>query len=88
LSEILLIAKINKHIVWVIRGKKNFIKNLYIKSDMLRLWIWSRLLKSFEKTAKNRWSKKILLKSSKYAQPFHKQQWFVQRLGKFLEKNI
>lgn len=87
-SEILLIAKINKKIVWVIRGKKTYIRNLYIHPNMLGYWIWSRLLKEFEHRAKNRGAKTILLKSSEYATSFYIKHWFTQKNEKFFQKNI
>lgn len=85
-SEILLTAKINKKIVWIIRGKKNYIRNLYVDPTMLRYWIWSKLLKAFERKAKNYGAKTILLKSSDYARLFYIHQWFIPKDEKTFEK--
>jgi len=86
-SEILITAKIDNKICWVIRGRKEYIRSLYVIEWFHKFGIGSKLLLAFEKKTKQLWGKKIRLKSSPYAENFYKKRWFVQQ-GIMLEKQL
>lgn len=86
-SEIIITAKIKNKICGVIRGRKEYIRSLYVIEGFHKFGIGSKLLLAFEKKTRQIGGKKIRLKSSPYAEHFYKKRWFVQQ-GIMLEKQL
>jgi GNAT superfamily N-acetyltransferase len=87
-SEIFIVSKDWDKVVWVIRGLKDKIINLYTDSQYQGKWIWKSLIEAFELEAKKLWSDYIFLKPSKYAYNFYINNGYSPKDDKYLEKFI
>lgn len=87
-STIFFVMKDSKNIIWTIRGTKDKIINLYVIDKYHWKWVWKKLLNYFEDEAKKLWSKKIILKSSKYAYDFYLKNGYKQEDKKYLVKHL